>query len=65
MAAIKVAREFGKGSIEYPFLHGQYRLPLIGVMGWLRAGLKSTPGSRPILPGSYLLARLAGRSSLG
>jgi len=58
-------KKVGKGSIEYPSLHGQYRLPLTAIVGWLRAGLKSTLNSLPILPGSYLLAKLAGRSSPG
>ncbi|MDA8337003.1 MAG: hypothetical protein M0Z41_18805 [Peptococcaceae bacterium] len=55
----------GKGSIEYPSLHGQYRLPLPTIMGWLKAGLKGAPATNPTLPWSFALERLTGRSSLG
>ncbi len=54
-------KKVGKGSVEYPNLHGQFRLPLVAIVEWLRAGLK---GSNPATSWSHVLGRLT-KSYLG
>jgi hypothetical protein len=59
-------KKTGKGSVEYPNLHGQFRLSLPAIVEWLRAGLKELPAASPAaLPWSSVLTRLASKNSLG
>jgi hypothetical protein len=58
-------KKAGKGSIEYPSLYGQFRLPMPAIVGWLTAGLKGAPATNPTLPWGFALERFTGRSSLG
>lgn len=58
-------KKAGRGSIEFPALHGQFRLPLCSIADWLRAGLNeafaSGPGPAPL----YVLARAADQKFSG
>jgi hypothetical protein len=52
-------KKAGKGSIEYPALHGQFRLPLPAIVGWLRAGLS---GSSSAISWPHVITRLADKT---